>query len=241
MDRKDLKSANTEDNLLAAENAYIALEDELKRKIDQTESDHPGYDEYRYQVCGIAHDADRLMTYLTAKYGIFQCADIMPELRRLFDAQYSLQTEETTETVEETRTAKVGESLGQVVTSGYCNCEICNGKWAWGPTESGVMPQANHTIAVDMHHPTVPLGTHVVMNGVEYVVEDVGNFDRFGVDFDVYYDDHSVAWQHGHKTWEAFLSTSNPDEAIPVKKSVKKRILTVTLKNHGLDAATGSN
>ena len=43
------------------------------------------------------------------------------ELQALFEAQYHLNTEGRTETVTETRNVRVGESLGQVVTSGYCN------------------------------------------------------------------------------------------------------------------------
>ena len=78
--------------------------------------------------------------------------------------------------------------MGQVVTSGYCNCSICCGQWSGGPTASGAMPTANHTIAVDASNPFVPMGTHVIMNGVEYVVEDTGAFARYGVQFDVYYD-----------------------------------------------------
>lgn len=89
-----------------------------------------------------------------------------------------------TETVTETRTVRVGESLGQVVTSGYCNCRICCGQWSGGPTASGAYPTANHTIAVDANNPTVPMGTKVVMNGVEYTVEDTGAFARYGVDFE---------------------------------------------------------
>lgn len=30
-----------------------------------------------------------------------------------------------------------------------------------------------------------------------------------GVQFDVYYDNHSAASAHGHKTWEAFIADSN--------------------------------
>lgn len=78
--------------------------------------------------------------------------------------------------------------MGQVVTSGYCNCRICCGVWSGGPTASGAYPTANHTIAVDASNPFVPIGTKVVMNGVEYTVEDTGAFARYGVQFDVYYD-----------------------------------------------------
>ena len=61
----------------------------------------------------------------------------------------------------------------QVVTSGYCNCRICCGVWSGGPTASGAHPTANHTIAVDASNPFVPIGTKVVMIGVEYTVEDL--------------------------------------------------------------------
>ena len=45
----------------------------------------------------------------------------------MFAEQYHLTTEAVNETVTETATVRVGESLGQVVTSGYCNCPICCG------------------------------------------------------------------------------------------------------------------
>ena len=50
------------------------------------------------------------------------------------------------------------------------------------------------------------MGTKVVMNGIEYTVEDTGNFAQYGVQFDVYYDNHAVAEAHGHQTWECFLA-----------------------------------
>ena len=56
------------------------------------------------------------------------------------------------------------------------------------------------------HNPIVPMGTKIIMNGVEYTVEDTGNFARYGVAFDVYYDSHSAASNHGHQTWEAFIA-----------------------------------
>ena len=101
---------------------------------------------------------------------------------------------------------KAGESLGNVVTSAYCSCLICCGSWSGGPTASGVMPTADHTLAVDAYNPFVPLGTHIIMNGIEYVVEDTGNFDRYGVQFDIYFDNHTEATSWGHQTLEAFLA-----------------------------------
>lgn len=170
-----------------------------------------------------------LISYLTAKYGEFTYEDVKDELPALLQQQYVLETSSQTETVTETRTITVGQSLGQVVTSGYCSCSICCGQWAGGATASGVMPQANHTLAVDARNPIVPLGTKVVMNGVEYTVEDTGAFARYGVDFDVYYGNHSEAQAHGHQTWEAYLADSNGSQSVEVTQTTTKRIFNVKL------------
>lgn len=130
----------------------------------------------------------------------------------------------------------MGESLGNVVTSGYCNCSICCGQWSGGPTASGVYPTANHTIAVDASNPFVPMGTKVVMNGVEYTVEDTGAFDQYGVQFDVYYGDHATASAHGHQTWEAFIADDNGNREVEVTQTHEINRMDVTLTNHDLDA-----
>ena len=140
----------------------------------------------------------------------------------------------------QTKTVRVGESLGLVVTSGYCNCPICCGQWSGGPTASGAMPTANHTIAVDAANPFVPIGTHVVMNGVEYVVEDTGAFARYGVQFDVYYDNHAAASAHGHQTWEAYIADSNGNQEVQVTTTKEVNRLDVTMTNHSLDAVLRS-
>ena len=119
-------------------------------------------------------------------------------------------------TVTRTKKVRVGESLGRVVTSGYCSCPICCGQWAGGTTASGTYPIPNHTIAVDAEEPFVPIGTHVIMNGVEYVVEDTGDFARYGVQFDVYYESHAEALRHGHRTWEVFLADAGGKDEIRV-------------------------
>ena len=85
------------------------------------ESEHPGYDEYQYNVSEITHNPYHLISYLTAIYGDCTYADVESEIEELFSSQYSLNTEGKTETVTETRTVRVGESIGQVETSGYCS------------------------------------------------------------------------------------------------------------------------
>ena len=218
-----------------AEALYAGWEAELQRQIEQIRAEHPGYDEYRFQIDEISHNPYQLISYLTLKCGAFHSADVKSEMESLFREQYSLSFQEDSYTETSTRTVRVGESLGTVVTSGYCNCAICCGVWAGGPTASGLYPRARHTIAVDGSNPFVPMGTHVVMNGVEYVVEDIGGFAGFGVQFDVYYDTHAQAQAHGHQTWEAVLADSNGRREVEVTESHTVRRLSVTLTNGNLD------
>lgn len=226
---------STDEDIYAVENAYKALETELQAQIDRMEREESGYDEYRYQIDEIGHNPYHLISYFTAKYGEFTYEQVADEVEEIFRAQYHLETQSQQETVTETKTVRVGESLGEVVTSGYCNCTICCGQWSGGPTASGVYPTPNHTIAVDAANPFVPMGTHIVMNGVEYVVEDTGNFARYGVQFDVYYGDHQSASSHGHKTWEAYIADSNGAQEVEVTVTREVDRLNVSMTNHNLD------
>lgn len=226
---------SSDEDIHAVENDYAAMEADLQAKIDNIEQTYPGYDEYEYQVDEISHNPYQLISYFTAKYGDFTYDQVKDELKEIFEEQYKMTTSSDTRTETVTRTVRVGESLGSVVTSGYCSCRICCGQWAGGPTASGVYPTADHTIAVDAYNPFVPLGTHIIMNGVEYVVEDTGNFARYGVQFDVYYTDHSTALQHGHQTWEAYLADSNGSNHVEVTETKTIRRLRVTVPNSNLD------
>lgn len=231
---------STDEDIYDTENAYAALEAALNRQINNMESTHPGYDEYWYQVDEISHNPYHLISYFTAKYGEFTYSQVADEVEEIFREQYSLYVDEVNDTVTETKTVRVGESLGQVVTSGYCNCSICCGQWAGGATASGAYPTANHTIAVDASNPFVPMGTKIVMNGVEYVVEDTGAFARYGVQFDVYYDSHAAASAHGHQTWEAYIADNNGSQEVEVTTTEVINRLEVTLTNHNLDTVLRS-
>lgn len=78
-------------------------------------------------------------------------------------------------------------------TTGYCHCEKCNGKWAYGPLANGGMPVEGRTVAMG----GVPLGTRVLVNGHKYIVEDRG---VSGDHIDVFYNTHQDAWNHGKRT-----------------------------------------
>ena len=84
-------SYTSEDSdLVAVENNYLAKENALQSKIDNIERTHPGYDEYRYDLDAIGHNAHELASYLTAKYQTYTQAGVQAELQRIFDRQYRL-------------------------------------------------------------------------------------------------------------------------------------------------------
>ena len=232
--------ASTDREIHNVENAYRSMESALNSQINSISSRYPGYDEFQYQIDEISHNPYHLISYFTVKYGEFNLPQVRAELEEIFHQQYEISTEADQITMTHTKKVRVGEFLGRVVTSGYCSCPICCGQWSGGPTASGVYPTSNHTIAVDANNPFVPIGTHVVMNGVEYVVEDTGAFARYGVQFDVYYDSHSAALNHGHRTWEAYLADSNGRNEVMVTTTEKVNQLSVALTNKNLDVVLRS-
>ena len=82
----------------ASELAYTEMETDLQIAVDNTETNYPGYDEYRYSIGEIGHSPYELMGYLSAVYDDFTHAQVAGELSRLFGLQYELAREEVTET-----------------------------------------------------------------------------------------------------------------------------------------------
>ena len=78
-------------DMLAAEAAYADLEVELQDELDNYESYHPGYDEYRFDLDEIGHDPYVLISILSAFHeGVFTIGEVQSELQMLFDRQYTL-------------------------------------------------------------------------------------------------------------------------------------------------------
>lgn len=87
-----------EGDICRSELYYTEMETDLRIDIADTETDYPGYDEYKYVIGPIGHDPYELMAYLSAAFGSFTYSQAEPELERLFGLQYELEREETTET-----------------------------------------------------------------------------------------------------------------------------------------------
>lgn len=76
--------------LVAVEADYAARETALQAEIDNIESSHPGYDEYRYDLDMIGHDPHELASFLSAVLQGYTQSSAQGELERVFSAQYTL-------------------------------------------------------------------------------------------------------------------------------------------------------
>ena len=76
--------------LVAVEADYAARETALQAEIDNIESSHPGYDEYRYDLDMIGHDPHELAAFLSAVLQGYTQSSAQGELDRVFSVQYTL-------------------------------------------------------------------------------------------------------------------------------------------------------
>ena len=114
-------------DMLGAEAAYVALEADLQHELDNYESLHPGYDEYRFDLDEIKHDPYVLTSILSALHnGVFTLGEVQGDLAMLFEKQYIL-----TQTVEvevryrtETRTDSEGNDYDVEVPYNYYICKV---------------------------------------------------------------------------------------------------------------------
>ena len=107
--------------LVAVEANYAAKEAALQAEIDNIESSHPGYDEYRYDLDMIGHDPHELAAYLSAVLQGYTRASAQAELEHIFAAQYLLTLTEEVEVRyrTETRTDSEGNEYDVEVPYNY--------------------------------------------------------------------------------------------------------------------------
>lgn len=110
--------------MLAAEAAYCAMEQELQDRLDHYEDEHD-YDEYHFDLDEIEHDPYVLISAITAlKGGEWTIDEVSGILDTLFEKQYILTETVTTETRyrTETRTGvrtRVDPNTGESYTEEY--------------------------------------------------------------------------------------------------------------------------
>ena len=95
-----------DEDILGADEDYTALENDLRSQVDNIESTHSGYDEYRYALDEIGHNPYELASYLTVVFEDYTREEVQATLQQLFEQQYELILEEEVEirTRTETRT-----------------------------------------------------------------------------------------------------------------------------------------
>ena len=90
----------TEDDVRAAERAYLAKEQELKYEMDHYKDVHPGYDEYHVEQDEIWHNPYVLIAIISAYYDgqEWDMDKAMPVIEKYFKLQYRVTEDVVTET-----------------------------------------------------------------------------------------------------------------------------------------------
>ena len=110
-------------DIVAVEGDYVSLETELQNTVNRIETDHPGYDEYQYDLSEIAHNPFELAALLTVLYEDYTESEVQSMLQTIKDYQYTLtltQVVETrTRTEERTGTRTIHHADGTTTTEEY--------------------------------------------------------------------------------------------------------------------------
>lgn len=106
---KDLKGVETD---------YTKLEDKLRKQIDRIETDHPGYDEYRYNLAEIGHNPYELASLLTVEFENYTRSQVQARLQSIFEAQYELKLEEKVE-IRTRKETRVGYRYNPITGTGH--------------------------------------------------------------------------------------------------------------------------
>ena len=107
-----------DEDLKGVETDYTKLEDKLRKQIDRIESDHPGYDEYRYNLAEIGHNPYELASLLTVEFENYTRSQVQARLQSIFEAQYELKLEEKVE-IRTRKETRVGYSYNPITGTGH--------------------------------------------------------------------------------------------------------------------------
>lgn len=105
-------------DLKGVETDYTKLEDKLRKQIDRIETDHPGYDEYRYNLAEIGHNPYELASLLTVEFENYTRSQVQARLQSIFEAQYELKLEEKVE-IRTRKETRVGYRYNPITGTGH--------------------------------------------------------------------------------------------------------------------------
>lgn len=107
-----------DEDLKGVETDYAKLEDKLRKQIDRIETDHPGYDEYRYNLAEIGHNPYELASLLTVEFENYTRSQVQARLQSIFEAQYELKLEEKVE-IRTRKETRVGYRYNPITGTGH--------------------------------------------------------------------------------------------------------------------------
>ena len=107
-----------DEDLKGVETDYTKLEDKLRKQIDRIETDHPGYDEYRYNLAEIGHNPYELASLLTVEFENYMRSQVQARLQSIFEAQYELKLEEKVE-IRTRKETRVGYRYNPITGTGH--------------------------------------------------------------------------------------------------------------------------
>ena len=142
-----------DEDLKSVETDYTKLEDKLRKQIDRIETDHPGYDEYRYNLAEIGHNPYELASLLTVEFENYTRSQVQARLQSIFEAQYELKLEEKVE-IRTRKETRVGYRYNPITGTGH-----------------------TYTYQVTVQYEYKILNVTLLNRGVDYVARDSGLTD----------------------------------------------------------------
>ena len=163
-------------DILAVEADYQGLETDLQRKIDNIETDYPGYDEYNYSLSEISHNPFELAALLTVLYEDYTESEAQAMLQTIFDYQYTLTVQRVVEirTRTETRWHWVTYYRDEERT-GY---RMVNGHLEEYTYTVSVPYQEYESYEVEVEYEYYILNTTLTNNGIQAAVNALGLSDE---------------------------------------------------------------
>ncbi len=142
-----------DEDLKGVETDYTRLEDKLRKQIDRIETDHPGYDEYRYNLAEIGHNPYELASLLTVEFENYTRSQVQARLQSIFEAQYELKLEEKVE-IRTRKETRVGYRYNPITGTGH-----------------------TYTYQVTVQYEYKSLNVTLLNRGVDYVARNSGLTD----------------------------------------------------------------
>lgn len=163
-------------DIIAVEADYQNLETDLQRKIDNIETDYPGYDEYNYSLSEISHNPFELAALLTVLYEDYTESEVEAMLQTIFDYQYTLAIQQVVET--RTRTETRWHWVTYYRDEERTGYRMVNGHLEEYTYTVSVPYQEYESYEVEVEYEYYILNTTLTNNGIQAAVNALGLNDE---------------------------------------------------------------